>query len=89
MLIATKSSTLRGDSVIEGIKVMSFTAEISSQELGNSTTRATILNQEMYAKNRVQCRQDQAEFQERVYLIEDKFIEEGFSNSNEGEELTK
>lgn len=89
MLIATKSSTLRGDSIIEGIKVMNFVAEISSQELGNSITRSTILNQELYAKNRVQCRKDQAEFQDRVYLIEDKFIEEGFGDQTEGEELTE
>lgn len=89
MLVASKSSTLRGDSVIEGTKVMNFVAEISSQELGNSITRTTILNQELYAKNRAQCRKDQAEFQERVYLIEDKFIEEGFGNQTDGEELTK
>lgn len=89
MLVASKSSTLIGDSVIEGTKVMNFVAEISSQELGNSITRTTILNQELYAKNRAQCRKDQAEFQERVYLIEDKFIEEGFGNQTDGEELTK
>lgn len=87
MLQVSKSSTLRGESVIEGIKVMSFTAEISSQELGNSVNRSTILNQEMYAKNRVQCRQDQSDFQEKVYVIEDKFIEEGFGNQAEGEQL--
>lgn len=86
MLQVTKSSTLRGESVIEGIKVMSFTAEISSQELGNSINRSTILNQEMYAKNRVQCRQDQSYFQEKVYLIEDKFINEGFEGGLATEE---
>lgn len=89
MLKTSKSVSLRGDSIVEGIKVISFNAEISEEQLGNSITRSTIFNQELYAKNRTECRKDQAEFQERVYLIEDKFIEEGFGNQTEGKELTK
>ncbi len=77
-LTIKKSSTLNGESKIEGKIVMTMIAEISSDALGNSFIRQSILDQELYAKNRVECRKDAAEFQERVYMIEDKFIEEGF-----------
>ncbi|MDT2782900.1 hypothetical protein P7H41_13200 [Vagococcus fluvialis] len=78
MLLISKTSTLRGESRIGDVLVMTMTAEISSDQLGNSTTRTAIMNQELYAKNRTECRKDASDFQEKVYLIEDKFIEEGF-----------
>ncbi|MFW7373900.1 hypothetical protein [Vagococcus fluvialis] len=89
MLQVSKTSTLRGNSRIDDVVVMTFTAEISSDQLGNSNTRTIIVNQELYAANRTECRKDQAAFQEKVYLIEDKFIGEGFGDQTEGEELTK
>lgn len=73
-----KTSTLSGESRINNDIVMTMTAEISSDALGSSFVRTAIINQELYAANRVQCRKDVADFQEKVYLIEDKFIEEGF-----------
>lgn len=84
MLQTSKSVSLRGDSVVEGIKVMSFNAEISEEQLGNSITRSTILNQELYAKNRTECRKDQAEFQNEVYALEDEMILEQVANTEEG-----
>lgn len=77
-LTVKKSSTLSGESRIDNQIVMTMTAEISSNTLGNSYVRTAITNQDLYALNRVQCRKDAADFQEKVYLIEDKFIDEGF-----------
>lgn len=77
-LIVKKSSTLTGESRIDNQIVMTMTAEISSDALGSSFIRTAIVNQELYATNRVQCRKDVSDFQDKVYLIEDKFIEEGF-----------
>lgn len=84
MLQTSKSITLRGDSKIGDVQVMSFTAEISSEKIGNSITRATISNQELYAKNRTECRKDQAEFQNEVYALEDEMILEQVTNTEEG-----
>ncbi len=81
-LTVKKSSTLSGESRIDNQIVMTMTAEISSNTLGNSYVRRSILNQELYANNRVECRKDEQDFQSKVYLIEDKFIEEG---SDKGE----
>lgn len=77
-LTVKKSSTLNGESRVNGELVLTMTAEISSDHLGNSYVRQAITDQELYAKNRSECRKDVSDFQERVYLIEDKFIEEGF-----------
>lgn len=86
MLKISKSSTLRGESRIGEKVVINFTAEISSDSLGNSNTRSVVMDQELYAANRAECRKDQADFQEKVYLVEDKFIEEGFTFENKDEE---
>ncbi|WP_270312631.1 hypothetical protein [Vagococcus fluvialis] len=88
-LTVKKSSTLNGESIIDGQVVLKLTAEISSDSLGNSYVRRSVLNQELYANNRVECRKDEQDFQSRVYLIEDKFIEEGFTYKNDKEELAK
>lgn len=84
-LTVKKSSTLSGESRIDNQIVMTMTAEISSDALGNSFVRTAVTNQELYALNRVQCRKDAADFQEKVYLIEDKFIEEGFGKGETAE----
>lgn len=84
-LTVKKSSTLSGESRIDNQIVMTMTAEISSDALGNSFVRTAVTNQELYALNRVKCRKDAADFQEKVYLIEDKFIEEGFGRGETAE----
>ncbi|MGX7065959.1 hypothetical protein DFR54_102374 [Vagococcus fluvialis] len=88
-LTVKKSSTLNGDSTIEGQVVLKLTAEISNDSLGNSYVRRSVLNQELYTENRVECRKDEQDFQAEVYIIEDKFIEEGFTYQNDEKELTK
>lgn len=84
-LTVKKSSTLSGESRIDNQIVMTMTAEISSDALGNSFVRTAVTNQELYALNRVQCRKDIADFQEKVYMVEDKFIEEGFGSVESSE----
>lgn len=81
-----KSSTLTGESRINNQIVMTMTAEIPSNALGNSFVRTAITDQELYAKNRAECRKDVSDFQDRVYLIEDKFIDEGFEGGLATEE---
>ncbi len=80
-LTMKKSSNLTGESRIEGAIVISMSAEISSDQVGNSYVRQVINNQELYAKNRTECREDLSAFQSKVFEVEDKFIEEGFGKS--------
>lgn len=75
-LTIEKATTLNGKSTISDVVVMTMNAEISSATAGNSFFRQTILDQELYSKNKKECRQDISDFQDKVYEIEDAFIEE-------------
>lgn len=70
----TKSTSLQGQSVVDGQTVIYLSASISTENLGNSTVSQSIQNQELYSANRVQCRQDIEEFQNYVYDVEDEFL---------------
>lgn len=73
-LTITKSTALQGQSIIDGQTVVYLSASISTESLGNSSVSQSIQNQDLYSANRVQCRQDIAEFQNVVYATEDEFL---------------
>jgi hypothetical protein len=68
----TKSTSLQGQSVVDGQTVIYLSASISTENLGNSTVSQSIQNQELYAANKAACRADIAEFQTYVYGVEDR-----------------
>lgn len=76
MLKILKSTRLTGEVKIENETVMTLTADISTENLGNSYMSQSIVNQELYKANRVECRLNVSQFQEIVYSIEDKYAEE-------------
>ena len=63
-----------GTSEIDGQQAAYFSAQIP-QEAGSSTINRSVTNQELYDANRKQVRADEAEFQEKVYDIEDSLID--------------
>ena len=65
--------TLTGTSEIEGQQVAYFSAQIP-QEAGSSTISRSVTNQALYDANRKQVRADEAEFQAKVYAIEDSLL---------------
>lgn len=73
-LTVNKSTSLQGQSIIDGTVVVYLSANISGENAGNSSVSQSIQNQELYAANRVQCRQDITEFQDVVYATEDEFL---------------
>ncbi|MFY8330695.1 hypothetical protein [Vagococcus carniphilus] len=75
-LTIKKSTTLNGESRIEGNVVMTMSAEIADETAGNSFVRQVIIDQGLYSKNKKECRQDVSDFQDKVYEIEDEFIGE-------------
>ena len=65
--------TVTGASEIDGQQVAYFSAQIPQGE-GNSTISRNITNQVLYDSNRTAVRADEAEFQAKVYDIEDSLL---------------
>lgn len=76
MIKLSKSTRLTGEVKIQNETAMTLTADISTENLGNSYMSQSIVNQELYKDNRVECRLNVSQFQEIVYSIEDKYAEE-------------
>ena len=73
-LTIKKSTSLQGQSIIDGQTVVYLSASISTENLGNSSVSQSIQNQELYATNKVACRADIAEFQNAVFDEEDAMM---------------
>lgn len=69
----TQTVTVTGTSEIEGQQVAYFSAQVP-QGVGNSTISRNITNQTLYDANRKVVRADEAEFQAKVYQIEDNLL---------------
>lgn len=69
MLETNKSITLTGNSVINDERVVYYRAEISPN---GSRINQSVQNQELYDANKTECRQDFADFTDRVYEIDDR-----------------
>ena len=69
----TQTVTLTGTSEIDGQQVAYFSAQVP-QGVGNSTISRNITNQTLYDANRKVVRADEAEFQAKVYQIEDNLL---------------
>ncbi len=67
--------TITGTSEINGVQIAYFNASIPQGE-GSSTISRSITNQELYDTNRTEVRADEAEFQGKVYAIEDSLLTE-------------
>lgn len=65
--------TITGTSEINGVQIAYFNASIPQGE-GSSTISRSITNQELYDTNRTEVRADEAEFQGKVYAIEDGLL---------------
>lgn len=71
MLQAKKSTTLSGESIIDGQRVIYLSAGIN--EDGEVTTGVSqqITNQELYLSNKTECRKDIDDFTKKLREIED------------------
>jgi len=72
MLNVSKSITVTGQSVINGSQVVAMSATISTDGNNNANIVKTIINQDLYNKNKVEVRADMDSFEEEVYRIEDE-----------------
>ena len=69
-LVVRQSVNLSGESMINDQTIASFSAQIP-QSSGGTNVNINIVNQKLYDDNRNQVRADEAEFQAKVYEIED------------------
>ena len=69
-LVVRQSVNLSGESMINDQTIASFNAQIP-QSSGGTNVNINIVNQQLYDDNRNQVRADEAEFQAKVYEIED------------------
>ena len=79
MLKITKSRTLNGTIEIEGVAVVQLSASITVDDsnlnyYNNGGVSRTILNTDLYRKNISAIRQEIAEFEDEVYLMEDEML---------------
>ena len=79
MLKITKSRNLQGTIEIEGMSVVQLSASITIDPsdftiYNNGGVSRTILNTDLYRKNISTIRQEIAEFEDEVYLMEDEML---------------
>ncbi|MFW8618515.1 hypothetical protein ACOJB1_11785 [Enterococcus innesii] len=71
-----KSININGESKINNQSVIFLTANVTTSNVGNTSINQTINNQELYRKNRVECRKDVEDFQDKVWAVEDDLLHE-------------
>lgn len=74
MLRKTKITTVNGHSVIDGMEAMLYTAQFDSDNPHGVTFNYYMSNNEVYKANREVCRNDQMEFEEYVYALQDEAL---------------
>ncbi|SUY47049.1 Uncharacterised protein [Clostridium putrefaciens] len=74
MLKVNKNINLTGYSTIGKVQVVYLNASISTDGTSNANKSTTILNQDLYNKNKTEIRKDMSEFNDEVYKTEDEII---------------
>lgn len=75
MALETKKSiSITGESKINGKQVIYLSANVTTDNAGNSNISQQIMDQELYKQNRVECRKDIDEFQAKVWAVEDDLL---------------
>lgn len=71
-----KAISITGDSRINGQRVIYFSATVTTDSAGNTNINQQIENQDLYRQNRVECRKDVEDFQDKVWTVEDDLLQE-------------
>jgi hypothetical protein len=83
MLNITKRITLSGQTIIDGASVAGYSANIDSENPSDMTLSMWQNNKELYKENRTTCRQEQAEFEDTAYALQDEMIASLKEEANE------
>lgn len=71
-LTTSRSISLSGQSIINGITVETYNASVSETNPESMYINQSTVNHEMRKANRAQCRKDRDEFEELAYSIQDE-----------------
>ncbi|MDT2816277.1 hypothetical protein P7H55_00205 [Vagococcus lutrae] len=82
-LTTNKAISLTGESKIDGKQVIYLSADIRKENAGNTSVTQSFSDQELYKTNLRECRKDVLDFQNLVWEIEDKILEESNMEENE------
>lgn len=74
MLKINKNINLTGYSTIGEVQVVYLNASISTDGTSNANKSTTILNQDLYNKNKTEIRKDMQDFENEVYKTEDEIM---------------
>lgn len=78
-----KSISLTGESKIDGKQVIYLSADIRKENAGSTSVTQSFSDRELYKTNLRECRKDVLDFQNLVWEIEDKILEESNMEENE------
>lgn len=74
MLSTVKSISLTGQSNISGKQVVFMAANITTEGSQAPTVNTTIMDKELYASNKAECRADIEAFTQEVYKVQDNIF---------------
>lgn len=74
MLQLRKKNTIEGESVIDGVIVQGYRAELNEANPENLVMSDWIVNQQLYKENRSAVRADLHEFEDTVFALQDELI---------------
>ena len=74
MLETRKTITVTGRSMIDNVEACGFQATIESANPNNMNFSSWQTNKELYKASRTKCRQDEAEFEDYCYLLQDEML---------------
>lgn len=69
-----KKITVEGESVVDGIVVQGYRAELNEDNPENLVMSDWIVNQALYKANRSAVRADLCEFEDTVFAIQDEML---------------
>lgn len=75
-LKTTKSVSLNGQSIVNDVPAIFYSANITTDASNTSTINQSITDYSVYKANREECRADYEEFQKMVWKIEDNLMDE-------------
>lgn len=75
-LTSTKSVNLYGQSIVEETTVIQLSATINYGETVTTSYTETIVNNDLYQKNKREVRKDISDFKDIVYKLEDEVQED-------------
>lgn len=80
-----KNITLSATCKIDGKDVAGYSATINSENPEDMNLSDWQINKTLYKANRIQCRKDQAEFEDAAYTLQDQMISEVSGTTDEEE----